>query len=214
MNDIERRMMDLVRSRIQAGKPLDREFLDSPERQALLKELRMSKIPVPDIDGPTVQLCWKQSPAMVRCDRAQGHLWLHSWEYVAPSAVGAPPPAPSGLVQQLQRLQRYRWCNGAPWFERLEASETAAEHAEYGGLVVKLSAVQRVIHEALHQPAAQGLIPALRAKVELWRRQGHYDDCGNTHPAYCLAKRQDADELAALLAAAERPTTKEKHEPL
>lgn len=44
----------------------------------------MPAIPVPDIEGPTAQLCWAQKPdapsAMVRCDRRQHHKGLHSWE--------------------------------------------------------------------------------------------------------------------------------------
>ena len=51
----------------------------------------MSIIHVPDIEGPTVQLCWKQAQNMVRCDRKKGHNGLHSWEHAA-----SPAPAPSG----------------------------------------------------------------------------------------------------------------------
>lgn len=42
----------------------------------------MDIITVPDIDGPTEQLCWKQSPLMIRCDRRKDHQGLHSWEYI------------------------------------------------------------------------------------------------------------------------------------
>lgn len=46
------------------------------------------KIAVPDIEGPTAQLCWKQcnpteppfKNAMARCDRRKGHKGPHSWE--------------------------------------------------------------------------------------------------------------------------------------
>lgn len=37
-------------------------------------------IKVPDIEGPVMQLCWKQAANMTRCDRRQGHLGPHSWE--------------------------------------------------------------------------------------------------------------------------------------
>lgn len=40
----------------------------------------LKKIKVPDIPGPRKQLCWKQAPTMVRCDRAKGHEGKHSWE--------------------------------------------------------------------------------------------------------------------------------------
>jgi hypothetical protein len=37
-------------------------------------------IKVPDVPAPTAVLCWKQSRAMVRCDRKAGHGGRHSWE--------------------------------------------------------------------------------------------------------------------------------------
>lgn len=37
-------------------------------------------IHVPDLDGPSAQLCWKQSSVMARCDRRIGHPGAHSWE--------------------------------------------------------------------------------------------------------------------------------------
>lgn len=40
-------------------------------------------VDVPDIDGPTEQLCWKQSPQMGRCDRRKGHAGMHTWELAA-----------------------------------------------------------------------------------------------------------------------------------
>lgn len=45
----------------------------------------MEPITVPDIPGPTAQLCWKQTwegpNAMARCDRRLGHTGRHSWEF-------------------------------------------------------------------------------------------------------------------------------------
>jgi len=42
----------------------------------------MAKIPVPDIPGPTAQLCWKQEAlTFIRCDRRRGHHGPHSWEF-------------------------------------------------------------------------------------------------------------------------------------
>ena len=44
----------------------------------------MADIHVSDIIGPHKELCWLQDPdTMVRCDRAAGHLGLHSWEMAA-----------------------------------------------------------------------------------------------------------------------------------
>lgn len=40
----------------------------------------MTTIRVPDIEGPTAQLCWTQAPDMTRCDRKKGHAGPHSWE--------------------------------------------------------------------------------------------------------------------------------------
>lgn len=38
-------------------------------------------VAVPDAaKPPKATLCWKQSPAMVRCDRRRQHLGPHSWE--------------------------------------------------------------------------------------------------------------------------------------
>lgn len=46
--------------------------------------INMNKvIKVPDLEGPTKQLCWKQAPHMVRCDRMLNHAGMHSWEYFA-----------------------------------------------------------------------------------------------------------------------------------
>ena len=45
----------------------------------------MNKINVPDLDGPTAQLCWTQKldppGAMTRCDRRKGHYGPHSWDH-------------------------------------------------------------------------------------------------------------------------------------
>ncbi len=45
----------------------------------------MSVVYVPDVEGPTAPLCWKQKPdAFVRCDRRLGHSGRHTWEYEPP----------------------------------------------------------------------------------------------------------------------------------
>ena len=51
----------------------------------------MEIIKVPDIVGPTEQLCWKQSRLLTRCDRRKGHQGPHSWDHPAPSADGWQP---------------------------------------------------------------------------------------------------------------------------
>lgn len=48
----------------------------------------MAVINVPDIEGPIAQLCWKQAPDMVRCDRKKGHAGPHSWQRLADAAQG------------------------------------------------------------------------------------------------------------------------------
>jgi hypothetical protein len=40
----------------------------------------MDKIKVPDIPHPTAELCYKQSAALVRCDRKAGHGGMHTWQ--------------------------------------------------------------------------------------------------------------------------------------
>jgi hypothetical protein len=40
-------------------------------------------VPVLDIEGPTVPLCWQPAPTMERCDRRKGHGGLHVWEATA-----------------------------------------------------------------------------------------------------------------------------------
>jgi len=55
----------------------------------------MAKIPVPDIPGPTAQLCWKQEPLTFRrCDRRVHHEGMHSWEAV------------NRIIELEQRLRR------------------------------------------------------------------------------------------------------------
>lgn len=49
--------------------------------QGTTVDVRMPKvIPVPDLEGPTAVLCWKQAENMVRCDRTKDHKGRHSWE--------------------------------------------------------------------------------------------------------------------------------------
>ncbi len=43
----------------------------------------MEIIEIPDIEGPTAPLCWKQGPLMTRCDRRKNHKGLHVWELSA-----------------------------------------------------------------------------------------------------------------------------------
>jgi hypothetical protein len=59
----------------------------TPEQQGDEKAARV--VVVPDIPGPWRQLCWKQSQAMVRCDRKQGHQGPHTWETVTVEASEA-----------------------------------------------------------------------------------------------------------------------------
>ena len=52
-------------------------------KQPNLPALREA-VAVPDIPGPRRPLCWKQDPdTMTRCDRAQHHAGLHTWEWAA-----------------------------------------------------------------------------------------------------------------------------------
>ncbi len=38
-------------------------------------------IRIPDAEvAPIVTLCWKESPALERCDRRAGHQGRHTWE--------------------------------------------------------------------------------------------------------------------------------------
>ena len=69
-----------------------RAALETPQTQ----EPKMTTINVPDIDGPTAQLCWTQKldppGAMTRCDRRKGHYGPHSWERSAAPAPQETPP--------------------------------------------------------------------------------------------------------------------------
>ena len=69
----------------------------------------MTKIAVPDIDGPTAQLCWRQKldppHAMTRCDRARDHRGPHSWEI--PAASREQPSEPPPLRAALERIWNY-----------------------------------------------------------------------------------------------------------
>ena len=37
-------------------------------------------VKVPDVEGPTMPLCYKSSELMTRCDRVKDHRGMHSWE--------------------------------------------------------------------------------------------------------------------------------------
>jgi len=48
----------------------------------------MNTIKVPETKGPKRELCWKTPPLdgsqgnpMLHCDRAAGHIGMHTWEY-------------------------------------------------------------------------------------------------------------------------------------
>lgn len=73
----------------------------------------MAKVPVPDILGPKVQLCWQQGPLMHRCDRKRGHDGPHTWEMAAEvkALKGLPTVyAPAATVAATVRKMRGRVC--------------------------------------------------------------------------------------------------------
>lgn len=55
-------------------------YYDLPPQAAFAGGSPSAKIVVPDLPQPTATLCWKQSRAMVRCDRKAEHQGPHSWE--------------------------------------------------------------------------------------------------------------------------------------
>lgn len=49
--------------------------------KTILATIHQAPIHVPDIEGPSVPLCYAQhAMSMVRCDRPKGHSGAHSWE--------------------------------------------------------------------------------------------------------------------------------------
>jgi len=62
--------------------------------ETILATVHQAPIHVPDIEGPSVSLCYAQhAMSMVRCDRPKGHQGAHSWEITR-------------LVKLLERLDR------------------------------------------------------------------------------------------------------------